>query len=396
MIAPSALQRNLWLLCVFHGLFGLLFPVAIFSLFWTVDIHMSITTMLTVQAFFGLVIALFEFPSGYVADRLGHHVALRCGALLVCAGWTAYALAQGLWSVVLAESVLGIGFALISGADSALLYASLKQLGRELEFARWYARMRFINQVAEGVAALCAGFLYERASRLPFWVDVGVWFAAFALLMLIKAPHLEPAPAESHLRRMRGIVRHALREIPGLRNVLLLTTVFSLSSFIPIWLIALYAKDAGMPTAWLGPFWALANFVVAFGALAGERAGAVLGYRGTLLAAVALVSVGYLGLGLSHSSWGALFYLSLTFMRGLHAPQLHHREQRLIPDSDRAGFLSFRSFLFRGAFVAIGPLVGVAVDRFGQRPVLLVAGAVCSAAALALIFARRGASEISA
>lgn len=386
---PSALTRNLYLLCVFHALFGALFPVAIFSLFWTVDLHMSVTTMLTVQGFFGLVLALFEFPSGYVADRLGHHVALISGALAVCLGWVLYALAQGLWGVVLAESVLGIGFALISGADSALLYATLKQLEREVEFARWYGRMRFIAQVSEGVAALCAGFLYQRNSRLPFWADVVVWSAALLVLLALKPPARAPTKVDSHLGRMRAIVRHALHESPALRKVLLLTTTFNVASFIPIWLIVLYARDAGMPTAWLGPFWAVANFIVALGALCGDRVGSTLGYRGTLLASVGLIALGYAGLGLSHAALGALFYYSLTFMRGLHGPLLHHHEQRLIPDSDRAGFLSFRSFLFRGAFVVLGPSIGVAVDHFGQRPVLLVAGAVCSLTGLGLVVGER-------
>lgn len=383
--ASSGLTRNLYLLCAFHALFGALFPVAIFSLFWTVDLRMSVTTMLTVQGFFGLVLALAEFPSGYVADRLGHHVALIAGALAVCLGWLLYALAHGLWGVVLAESVLGVGFALISGADSALLYATLKQLEREVEFARWYGRMRFISQVSEGLSALCAGFLYQRSSRLPFWVDVGVWLLALLVLLAIRPPARASARIESHLGRMRGIVRHALQESPALRKVLLLTTTFNVASFIPIWLIVLYAKDAGMPTAWLGPFWAVANFVVAFGALCGDRASSVLGYRGTLIASVALIAVGYLGLGASHAVSGALFYYCLTFMRGLHGPLLHHHEQRLIPDSDRAGFLSFRSFLFRGALVVIGPVVGVAVDQVGQRPVLLVAGAVCTLVGLGLV-----------
>jgi hypothetical protein len=95
-----------------------------------------------------------------------------------------------------------------------------------------------------------------------------------------------------------------------------------------------------------------------------------------LIACIGMTLVSYAGLGLSHTLYGALFYYGLTLVRGLHAPLLHHEEQRLLPSSDRAGFLSFRNFLFRGSYVVLGPLIGVCVEHYGQHPVLLACGAL--------------------
>jgi hypothetical protein len=69
--------------------------------------------------------------------------------------------------------------------------------------------------------------------------------------------------------------------------------------------------------------------------------------------------------------WGVGFYYLLTIMRGLQRPAINHREQRLVPSRDRAGFISLRSMAFRVAFLAVGPLVGWAVDTRGQHPVML-------------------------
>jgi hypothetical protein len=369
------ISRNPTLLCVHHALLGALFPVAIFPLFWLDDLHMSVTTMLSVQAFFGFVIALCEFPSGYVADRLGHRTALVSGSAIVLLGWCFYSVANSLLSVIAAESVLGVGFSLISGADSALLYESLLQRGQEQRFATWYARMRFYGQLAEGSASLAAGWLYARAARLPFQVEVGVWLLALIVAIgLAPVPQLAPQVAR-HLDQMRAIVRHVLRDDRALRAVMLTTVAFGLASFIPVWLIALYARDAGMPTGWLGPFWAGANYVVAFGSLLSQRLGARFGLIATLSGCVALNAVAYAALGLSHGLYAAFFYYGLTLVRGLQAPLLHHEEQRLVPSSDRAGFLSFRNFLFRGSYVVLGPVIGWAVERYGQHPVLLACGA---------------------
>ena len=61
-------------------------------------------------------------------------------------------------------------------------------------------------------------------------------------------------------------------------------------------------------------------------------------------------------------------------MRGLAFPVLHHEEQRRIPSSDRAALISLRSLVFRAAFVAVGPAVGVAIDRAGHHSALGVSG----------------------
>ncbi|WP_437816279.1 MFS transporter [Sorangium sp. So ce1078] len=391
----SSVQRNPWLICAYYGVHSLMFPAAIFPLFWTKDIGMSVATMMSVQASFNLSIALFEFPSGYIADRLGHRRALVLGSCSILLGWLLYALAHALWSVLLAELVLGVGFSLVSGADSALLYDSLREQGREHEFARWYGRMRSIAQISSGSSALIAGFLYARWSRLPFVIEVAAWVLALGIALRFGETQRAQPKVEDHLGRMRAIVRDALFERPDFRAVLLLGVALALASYLPTWLMALYATEAGAKVTWIGPMWAVASFSTALGAMLSEGAGRRLGMTGTLLACVALVAAGYLGLALSHHVLGFAFYFLLTFVRGLHMPLLHHEEQRLAPDNDRASCVSLRSFLFRFAFVLLAPVVGMGVDRYGHRPVLWVAGALMAAltAAAFCLFLARAARE---
>ncbi|WP_437308849.1 MFS transporter [Sorangium sp. So ce388] len=378
---PSV-KHNPWLICAYYGVHSMMFPAAIFPLFWTRDIGMSVATMMSVQAFFNLSIALFEFPSGYIADRLGHRRALVLGSVAILAGWLAYALARSLWSVVMAELVLGVGFSLISGADAALLYDSLREQDKEHEFTRWYGRMRSVAQISSGSAALVAGFLYARWSRLPFAIEVACWVVALGIALRFGATARAQPRVEDHLGRMRAVVRGALVERADLRAVMLLGVVFALAAYLPTWLMALYATESGASVTWIGPMWAVASFTTALGSMLSEGAGRRLGMTGTLLVCLALVAAGYLGLALSHHALGFTFYFLLTFVRGLHMPLLHHEEQRLAPDDDRASCVSLRSFLFRGAFALLGPAVGVGVDRHGHRPVLWASGALMVALTL--------------
>jgi MFS family permease len=360
-----------------------LFPMAVITLFWKHQLGMSMTEIMVLQAIFGLVVAVFEFPSGYLADRIGYRRSLIAASALAVAGWLTYSAAVDFWTAAAAEILLGLGLSLISGADSALLYESLVDTGREKDFARWFGRARFFGQSAEGTTALVAGLLFTAWPRLPFVMQIVVWtLNLLVALMLVEPPRHRPPP-ERHLARVRAIIAHSARGNPRLRAVILLTTALGLSSFIPVWVIQLYATGAGVPVAWLGPIWATANYCVALSSLLSARLGQILGLMPTLGFCVLLVLAGYLGLGLSQALFGFAFYYCLTAMRGINGPILHHEEQRLVPSSDRASFISLRSLLFRGTFFLVGPLVGAAIDRHGQHPVLLTAGPNLFAAAAA-------------
>jgi len=376
------MTRNPILLCAYHALSMALFPVAVFTLFWRDDLGLDMTQLMGLQAIFAAAIATLEFPCGYLADRIGYRRTLLVAAGISVAGWSLYARAGGFWDALAAELLLAASMSLVSGTDLALLYESLRATDRESAFGRWAGRHQMAGQLSEAAAALVAGLLFAWWTRLPFALQIGVALAELAIAAALVEPPRAEHDARTPGERLRGILEVATRAGP-LRAILVLAVLLSLASFIPVWLIQLYALDAGVPVGWLGPIWAVANLSVAAGAWASTRFGHALGLMPTLAGCIALVATGYAGLGLSTAVSGFAFYFCLTFMRGLWFPILHHEEQRLIPSSDRAALLSLRSFGFRGAFAVVGPLVGAAVDRQGQRPVLLAVGVAISLGCLA-------------
>lgn len=367
-----------------------LFPVAIITLFWKHSVGLDMAEIMLLQGAFGLAMAVFEFPSGYVADRVGYRRTLVAASGVTAVAWAIYAVADTFASILLGEVLLGLGLALVSGCDSALLYESLRETGDEESFTRWTGRVRFFGQTAEGTAALLAGALYAWSPRLPFVLEIGVWLANLGVAWSLVEPRRHLPETTGHLDNVRVIVRTALVSHRRLTAVIALAIVLGMSSFLPVWLVPLYAQDAGVPVVWIGPLWAVANYTVALGSLWSDGARRRLGLAPLLGLGIGLIAVGYLGLGLSHALFGFAFYFCLTTVRGFVGPALAHQEQRLIPSGDRAGFLSLRSLLFRLCFLVIGPIVGAAVDRYGQHDVYLVSGAVLVVvAAITLAWAQR-------
>ena len=301
-------------------------------------------------------------------------------------GWVVMGSADSFWTVLGAELLFAFSLALSSGTDSAMLYESCLELGEEQEFARWFGRSRSIGAFSEGTAALVAGVLYSIWAPLPFYVQAGLWGVNGLIVLALVEPARHPPALDHPWQRVRAIFAFAAYRSPKLRASIVTVVMIGMSTFTPVWLVAVYASDAGVSAAWIGPIWAVANYCVALGNWTSDGAARRFGPFLTLGACVALIALGLLGMGLSHAIWGFAFYFLVCLGRGLNGPILNHMQQRLIPSSDRASLLSINSLVFRGGFFLLGPLLGISVDRFGEHPVLLVLAAttlpLCAASVL--------------
>ena len=358
-------RSNIRKLYAFSFLQMTLFPMAIITLFWKDHIGLSLTQILLLQGILSVSMVVMEYPSGYISDRIGYRVALTMASLLGMAGWGLYTTATTFAHVMIAEVLLGISLAFISGSDSALLYETLKAEGSEQNYARHQGRMSGYAQGGEALGAVGAGVLYAYAPVLPFVLQVGVWLLALLLTRsMVEPTRIITSPA-SHLAEALRSARYAFVENKSLRYNILLNSVLGLASFYPVWLIQPYMQHAGVPLNWFGPVWSGANLTVAFFSLTSHRISGYLGDRIMVILFLVLIGVGYFGLGTIGGLWGFLFYYLLTSMRGLRGPMMLSLTQKECPSSNRAGILSLQSLCFRMLFVCTGPLVGMLADKAG-------------------------------
>ncbi len=387
MTEADRLRRNPLRLCGLRALQMAMFPMAVLSVFLHENIDLGLADIMILQAVFGLSVALFEFPSGYLADRIGYRRCLILACLLWTIAWPIYGTASAWPQVVVAELLLGVGLSLASGCDSALLYESLLARTDEADYARWSGRQISAGQIAEGCAALVAGWMFAQGVAWPFFAQALASAIGLLVALRLVEPERERPGFGDSFGQARALVQHALVDNRALRALIGASVVLSLASYIPVWTIQLYALDAGLDPTWLGPMWAAANFSVALAALLGHRVLGRVSLPIVALVLTGLIVTGYLGLGLTSALGGFAFYYLLTVMRGAKQPIFDYREQQLVPSRDRAGFVSLRSMIFRTSFLIVGPAIGLCIDRFGQHGVMLV---LAGGFALAGLVAARG------
>ena len=386
MSATHDRLRTPRLLVAFGGLYYVLFPIPIITLFWKDQIGLSLTDVMLLQAIFSAASVLLEFPSGYLADRVGHRAALLAGAVLWTSGWTVFALSGTFAGLALAETVLGAGHAFISGADAALLFSSLAAAGESGAYRRWDGRMRAAGQVCEAGSSVAGGWLYALSPWLPIWLQLPAGVAAIATVVGMREARGGATVEGGHAARVWQVMGHALRH-RRLRTAMLLSVVLGLSTFYLVWLIQPWMQRRGIPPAWFGPIWAAASLWLAGVSLASARVAERFGVQPTLAASALLPVVGCVALATLDAAWAVVFYLCFMTTRGLQIPILTTVIQADAPDDDRASVLSLNALCFRLGFVVTGPPIGMLVDRIGLEPALGVLAVGIGAASVVALAA---------
>ena len=370
------LRRTVLTLNVFAALKMTLFPMAIITLFWKDGIGLTLTEILTLQVFFSLASVVMEYPSGYVSDRLGYRWALIVACVFGVVGWGWYLFAATFWGVLIAELLLGVSYAFISGSDTALLFETLRAEDRMDLYTRCDGRMVGWAQGGEAAGALFAGLMYAQWPLLPFAAQIGIWILALGLCLSLQEPPAESSgPIVSHLAEALGVCRFAFLDTPAIRATIVNGMLLGLASFYMVWLVQPYMQECRVPVAWFGPVWAGANLAVALGAANSHRVEGTIGVTGMQFLFFGMIVVAYLGLGTITALAGFLFYYLLTAMRGLQGPLMRARLQSLSTRRNRASILSLHSLAFRLGFVLTGPLVGLLADRQGLSMTFLALAA---------------------
>ena len=124
------LQSNITKLYFITALQWFIVLIPVIVLFYQEN-GLTLQEIFILQAFFSLIIVVFEIPSGYFGDVMSRKYSLLTGSILAFLGYLVYSISYGFWGFLGAEFLLGLGASFISGSDSAMLYDSLVELEKE-------------------------------------------------------------------------------------------------------------------------------------------------------------------------------------------------------------------------------------------------------------------------
>ena len=328
---------------------------------------LSLTQVGLMDGIFWIAMALGEIPTGVVADRFGRKISLLIGTIISCLGFLLYGLADSLILLALAGILWAIGITFKSGANEALLYESLRIIGRADEYTKITGRAMAIrhSMVAAGVIG---GLLASVDLVLPFLVGAAVQASSLLVLFTLKEPKIEHKDSGDARIRYGEIVRGSVKVIRDrprlLQAVLYLTVIPSAWFIVGILFLQPKAISLGVPIALIGVVVMAVNGTSVAGSILANRAGKFFGAKKVLYGVPLLLMVCLIVIGSIQTMLILLVIALLSFLAVLIEPLVRDIIQNEVSDDIRATVLSMQSLLFTFFLAITEPILGFIADRF--------------------------------
>jgi MFS family permease len=160
------MRRNIKLSYVKAAFHSLMYFIPIWYVFETG--YASVSTLGLIYAIAHIFTVVLELPTGALADLIGRKKTVILACFLIGGGWFYISQAQNETWIWIGYFINALGSALLSGADVALDFDSLKELGEEDKFAEFKSKVGLIFRLGMVAATFLGGYIYSLHFRLPY------------------------------------------------------------------------------------------------------------------------------------------------------------------------------------------------------------------------------------
>ncbi len=321
------------------------------------------------EAIFHVTSILMEIPTGAVADIWGRKISRAAGRIAAVGSALMMIGMQGFSGIALAFVLSALSFNLESGAGQALIYDTLKLLGREEEFAKLVGYNELIAQIAIigglTAGAWLAGYNYNYA-----YVGVIVLgILATVQTLRLREPELDDSEEDTEVnnwRTFRNKIKDSLRVVKSNKTILYYMLLFeSLGATITSvkFYLQNYLADMGYNLVYIGLTLSLAAVISALFATQTYRLENAVGER-RMVQLLPIVCAALLW-GFSLTSIPIVFFILLMGIDAVAWVVFSKYLNAMIPSNRRATILSMSSMVFSVFMIIIFPLVGAMGDQFG-------------------------------
>ena len=358
----QSLAANLNKLYILRGLAFAWFPISTIILFYE-SYELDIEQIVLLKTILSLSVLVLEVPSGYIADLWGRKACLVVGSGVWIFSWLIYCTGSSFSEFAIAEVLAGVAGSLISGANTALGYDTLLQLGREQYYQIWEGRLVAIAGISEAVCGLVGAAIAAVNLVYPFYLQTFCLMVYFCLALTLVEPKCHAANVKTQPGQLKRIIVDVYQR-PKLRWIILLSSVFSSASFLIVWLSQDYLQQLDIPIQAFGWAWAVFHLGMSLASINSHHLQRILGIKRAILLLIITLGTSYICLGNIRQVWGLVFILGIYLVRGLCTPLILNTINRQISSSVRATVLSLNSLVFRIVFAIVAPVVGAIASRY--------------------------------
>lgn len=148
----------------------------------------SFFQVMLLQSWFLFWVFVFEVPSGSLADYVGRKITLLIAVCVLFIAVIFFSTVPSIWFFLIAEFLWGVAISLISGADNAFVYDSLRAMGKETDSKHVFSRTASFQVLATIIATPIGAFIAQFDLRLPMMCRLIPYAFAIGIAITFKEP----------------------------------------------------------------------------------------------------------------------------------------------------------------------------------------------------------------
>ena len=378
-----AARRNTRLLYAYWFVRDFQLWIPVWIVFLTLEKGFSLTQVLVAEGLFLVGVVCLEVPTGTVADKWGRSRSMALGALCLGGAVLIFALTESFAVLVASFLLWSVASTLMSGADMALLFDTLRATGDDSRYEHVLGRGHALGWAAAGTATLLGGPVAALLDiRATIFLGVGTCLLAAMLALSLREPPRKAAeePQQRYWRSIRSAFGEAWHTT-DVRAVILLAGTVSAALQAFHYVVQPYLLDRGVEVGvWFSALQAPMILAGTVGALAAARLQRRLG---TVIILVAIPLIGAGAFGALATAPGLSAYAAMPLLFALSSilqPIATGFVNRRVGSERRATVLSIQAMMTSLVMAAMAPGIGFVTDQWGLPWAFVGAGTVAMAA----------------
>ena len=356
------IKHNIIKMYFLKGVLWFMLSMPIIILFFKEN-GLSLTEIMTLQGAYSLTVALFEVPSGYLADLFGRKACIVFSTIFSFVGFLFFCFFSGFYYFLVAQILVGFAGSLISGSDSAIIYDTLLQTNNKDDYAKIEGRNYAIGNFSEATAGIFGGFLAVSSIYLPVYVQTAFIFLSIPIAFTLVEPEIKNiTSSKNSLQSIFILVKSTLFESSKLRWLIVYSSAMGVATLSMAWFSQPFFIAIDLPLVLFGIFWALLNFSSGISSYNSHYFSNKFNYKSLIYFSV-IMSLSFFLLGFSIISYGLFFIFIIYFLRGIVTPILRNEINKITSSNIRATVLSVRSFIIRVSFAILAPVLGFIAEH---------------------------------
>ncbi|MFC1698223.1 MFS transporter [Nanoarchaeota archaeon] len=221
----ALISSNIWKFYLASSLSYFIFFEPIIKIFFLSN-DLTIFKIAMLGVIWNVTRLILEVPSGIVADRWGRKNVLIISSLLAILQLVVLINVTNYGGFIAAIILSSASFAFLSGTDSAFFYDSLKEMKKEEEYEKLWARQHIFKQIPLFIAFIASGFLFNISEVLPFQLSLIFMILSLGIVFTYKEPkftkHAEEANIFSHFTQA---ISHIFKN-PYLKTLMIFSLIY--------------------------------------------------------------------------------------------------------------------------------------------------------------------------